>query len=55
MDALRAIDQLFVFPEFLLTDFRLELPELDICQAALVPLAKAGPRTEGIATRRGSR
>jgi ribonuclease HII len=34
--ALRAIEQLFVFPEYLLTDFRLELPELDITQTALV-------------------
>ncbi len=34
--ALRALDQLFVVPDFLLTDFRLELPELDIPQAALV-------------------
>ncbi|HTP01777.1 MAG TPA: ribonuclease HII [Anaerolineales bacterium] len=34
--AMRAIEQLFVFPEYLLTDFRLELPELDIPQTALV-------------------
>jgi ribonuclease HII len=34
--ALRALDQLFVFPEYLLTDFRLELPELDVPQTALV-------------------
>jgi ribonuclease HII len=34
--ALRAVEQLFVLPDFLLTDFRLELPELDIPQAALV-------------------
>jgi ribonuclease HII len=34
--ALRALDQLFVFPDYLLTDFRLELPQLDICQTALV-------------------
>ncbi len=34
--ALRALDQLFVFPDYLLTDFRLELPELDIPQTALV-------------------
>ncbi len=34
--ALRALDQLFVVPDFLLTDFRLELPELDIPQTALV-------------------
>jgi ribonuclease HII len=34
--ALRALDQLFVFPDYLLTDFRLELPELDISQTALV-------------------
>lgn len=34
--ALRALDQLFVSPDFLLTDFRLELPQLDIPQAAIV-------------------
>ncbi len=34
--ALRALDQLFVLPDYLLTDFRLELPELDIPQTALV-------------------
>lgn len=34
--ALRALDQLFIFPQYLLTDFRLELPELDIPQTALV-------------------
>ncbi len=34
--AMRALHQLPIFPNFLLTDFRLELPELDIAQAALV-------------------
>lgn len=34
--ALRALEQLDIFPEYLLTDFRLELPELDICQTSLV-------------------
>ncbi len=34
--ALRAIETLAIFPDFLLTDFRLELPELDIPQASLV-------------------
>jgi ribonuclease HII len=34
--ALRAIEQLTVFPDYLLTDFRLELPELDIPQTAIV-------------------
>jgi ribonuclease HII len=34
--ASRAIESLSVFPDFLLTDFRLELPELDVSQAALV-------------------
>src|SRR5512143_2160593 len=34
--ALRALDYLFVLPEYLLTDFRLELPELDVPQTALV-------------------
>ncbi|MBI5351843.1 MAG: ribonuclease HII [Chloroflexi bacterium] len=32
----RALEMLAFFPDFLLTDFRLELPELDIPQAALV-------------------
>ena len=32
----RALEMLDCFPDFLLTDFRLELPELDIPQAALV-------------------
>lgn len=32
----RALEALPIFPDFLLTDFRLELPELDISQAALV-------------------
>jgi len=34
--ASRAVEMLSFFPNFLLTDFRLELPELDISQAALV-------------------
>ncbi len=34
--ALRAIEQLSIFPNYLLTDFRLELPELDTPQTALV-------------------
>lgn len=34
--ASRAVEMLDPFPEFLLTDFRLELPELDLPQAALV-------------------
>ncbi|MGE5249226.1 MAG: ribonuclease HII [Bacteroidota bacterium] len=34
--ASRALAELAIFPEFLLTDFRLELPELDLPQAAIV-------------------
>jgi ribonuclease HII len=34
--ASRALEAMPLFPDFLLTDFRLELPELDISQAALV-------------------
>jgi len=34
--ALRALECIHVTPEYLLTDFRLELPELDISQTALV-------------------
>lgn len=34
--ALRALESLPVLPDYLLTDFRLELPELDIPQTALV-------------------
>jgi ribonuclease HII len=34
--ALRALESLGLFPDALLTDFRLELPELDIPQASLV-------------------
>ncbi len=34
--ALRALQDLGVLPDYLLTDFRLELPELDVCQTALV-------------------
>jgi len=36
MAALRAIEALVVCPDYLLTDFRLELPELDIPQTSLV-------------------
>lgn len=34
--ALRALKGLTMFPEYLLTDFRLELPQLDVSQTALV-------------------
>lgn len=34
--ALRALEALSIFPDYLLTDFRLELPQLDISQTALV-------------------
>ena len=34
--ASRAVEAMSFFPDFLLTDFRLELPELDVSQAALV-------------------
>lgn len=34
--AMRALRDLGIMPEYLLTDFRLELPELDICQTSLV-------------------
>jgi ribonuclease HII len=34
--ASRALERMLLFPNFLLTDFRLELPELDVSQAALV-------------------
>lgn len=34
--ALRAVEGLSVFPDYLLTDFRLDLPELDIPQTAMV-------------------
>ncbi|MGZ9235463.1 MAG: ribonuclease HII [Anaerolineales bacterium] len=34
--ALRALNDLSLVPQYLLTDFRLELPELDISQTALV-------------------
>jgi ribonuclease HII len=34
--AARALEAFSIFPDFLLTDFRLELPELDVSQAALV-------------------
>ena len=34
--ALRAIQELSMWPEYLLTDFRLELPQLDISQTSIV-------------------
>lgn len=34
--AMRALGKLSIFPNYLLTDFRLELPELDISQTAIV-------------------
>jgi ribonuclease HII len=34
--ALRAVQELSMWPEYLLTDFRLELPQLDIWQTSLV-------------------
>lgn len=34
--ALRALEELSIQPQYLLTDFRLELPELDLSQTALV-------------------
>lgn len=34
--ASRAVEMMSIFPNYLLTDFRLELPELDISQTALV-------------------
>jgi ribonuclease HII len=34
--ALRALEDLAIVPDYLLTDFRLELPQLDISQTALV-------------------
>lgn len=34
--ALRALQELHVLPDYLLTDFRLELPELDVCQTSIV-------------------
>ena len=34
--ALRALNRLSIFPQYLLTDFRLELPQLDLSQTALV-------------------
>ena len=34
--ACRALESFSCFPDYLLTDFRLELPELDISQSALV-------------------
>lgn len=34
--ASRAVEMLPIFPEYLLTDFRLELPELDLSQSAIV-------------------
>lgn len=34
--ALRALEDIPIYPDFLLTDFRLELPELDIPQTSLI-------------------
>jgi ribonuclease HII len=34
--ASRAVEMLAIFPDYLLTDFRLELPELDVPQSAIV-------------------
>jgi ribonuclease HII len=34
--ASRAVEMLAIFPDYLLTDFRLELPELDVSQSAIV-------------------
>jgi len=34
--ASRAVEMLTIFPDYLLTDFRLELPELDVSQSAIV-------------------
>ncbi len=34
--ALRALQELRYRPDYLLTDFRLELPELDVCQTSMV-------------------
>ncbi len=34
--ALRALQELRGLPDYLLTDFRLELPELDVCQSSIV-------------------
>ncbi len=45
--ACRAVEMLSIFPNYLLTDFRLELPELDISQTALV---KGDQRSLSIAT-----
>lgn len=45
--ACRAIEMLSCFPQYLLTDFRLELPELDVSQAALV---KGDQKSLSIAT-----
>jgi ribonuclease HII len=36
LSALRALEAMQLIPDFLLTDFRLELPELDISQIAIV-------------------
>jgi ribonuclease HII len=45
--ACRALEAMSFLPDFLLTDFRLELPELDVSQAALV---KGDQRSLGIAS-----
>jgi ribonuclease HII len=34
--AIRALQGLSITPEYLLTDFRLELPQVDLCQTSLV-------------------
>src|SRR5574341_874734 len=34
--ALRALESMGLFPDYLLTDFRLELPQLDVSQSSLV-------------------
>jgi ribonuclease HII len=34
--ALRALESMSLFPDYLLTDFRLELPQLDVSQSSLV-------------------
>lgn len=45
--ASRALEEMSFFPDFLLTDFRLELPELDVSQTALV---KGDQRSMSIAS-----
>jgi ribonuclease HII len=36
LSAIRALQGLSITPEYLLTDFRLELPQVDLCQTSLV-------------------